>query len=42
VYQTIDIPSCAQTAAALFNSPVAVRIAKGDDWVVLALPGSFG
>jgi hypothetical protein len=42
VYLTTVIPTCAQTAAALFNSPVAVRIAKGDDWVVLAPPGSFG
>jgi hypothetical protein len=35
-------PECAQSATVLNTSPVAVRIAKGDDWVDLAPPGSFG
>lgn len=35
-------PVCAQTATALYRSPVVVRITKGDDWVDLAPPGSFG
>lgn len=42
MHLTTVIPSCAEAAIALFNSAVVVRIARGDDWVVLAPPGSFG
>jgi hypothetical protein len=42
VHTTTVNPACAQTAVALYISPVVVRIAKGDDWVGLAPPGSFG
>jgi hypothetical protein len=42
VHLTAFNPVCASDAAALYVSPVAVRIAKGDDWVDLAPPGSFG
>jgi hypothetical protein len=42
VHLTLYNPACAQTATALYTSPVVVRIAKGDDWVDLAPPGSFG
>jgi hypothetical protein len=42
VFITTVNPACAQPAAVLYISPVVVRIAKGDDWVGLAPPGSFG
>ena len=42
VYLTTTTFYTPQAPAALFISPVAVRIAKADSWVYLAPPGSFG